>query len=722
MEKRKKVLYVGMMALFLFGIVGISYAMYTFVGTGTTENVITTGQIRVAFNEQNNIKIQNRYPETDDEGLANPDPNSQMTFTVSSDIAGDMSLNYAVGLTEIQEGKTLTDDYIKIHLEKNGNVADNFGEYWANSISYFETASVPGYLNNYVIAQGTVSGTQTDTYTLKAWIAEYYDLPTADTSNGKVHSNKTTSEEFSFKIKVVAMQEINLDASGANKPQIASYMIPVYYDETFDMWKKADTLNVNKEHQWYDYNNKMWANAVMVKDEKRDLYIKADAGTSIPMEDINAMWVWIPRFSAEKAYEFQITDLFEVVKLSENDKNSMVNDMCINYWDVNEEYCTESMETLSTGGIVEGQTLKQWLMYHGSAISSGKYESEITSEITYKITEQHKEELINDVCVLYMGKTLDECTMLINDAINNENDALLLSFIDNYLLYDWDYGSKLEYGSFDITFVGVNEEAHDAFSANSQIPGFWVGKFENSSNIACVPEDNSELENGCNTENHKLVILPNKESLRGISVDTISNLIQHSNDNFEKIGNLRPFTWLISSNRWGAVAYLSQSIYGRCTSLTSCLTPGINNNSNYKTGYGAPAGSLVDENNGTYNTTQGMNASTTGNIYGIYDMSGGADEYVRGYYNDGIDIRANEVTYDDGTLYMEYGMQHALTETASWYGGIHNFVYIGNEYFIRGGNYNEANANLFSYNTNDGTSKVNVSSRSTLIFDIEITN
>ena len=73
-------------SLFVVGlillVVGISYAMYTFTGTGTKENVITTGQITVEFAEQNNILIQNRYPETDTEGLASLDPNSQMTFTV----------------------------------------------------------------------------------------------------------------------------------------------------------------------------------------------------------------------------------------------------------------------------------------------------------------------------------------------------------------------------------------------------------------------------------------------------------------------------------------------------------------------------------------------------------------------------------------------------------------------------------------------------------------
>ena len=33
-------------------------------------------------------------------------------------------------------------------------------------------------------------------------------------------------------------------------------------------------------------------------------------------------------------------------------------------------------------------------------------------------------------------------------------------------------------------------------------------------------------------------------------------------------------------------------------------------------------------------TGKGVGASTTGTIYGVYDMSGGAWEYVMGNYND----------------------------------------------------------------------------------------
>ena len=119
-------------SLFVIGlilmVIGVSYAMYTFTGTGTTENIITTGQITVAFAEQNNILIQNRYPETDAVGLASTDPNSQMTFTVSSNITGEATVNYAIGLTDIVEGATLKQDHIKIYLTKNGSVANDFTE------------------------------------------------------------------------------------------------------------------------------------------------------------------------------------------------------------------------------------------------------------------------------------------------------------------------------------------------------------------------------------------------------------------------------------------------------------------------------------------------------------------------------------------------------------------------------------------------------------------
>ena len=86
---------------------------------------------------------------------------------------------------------------------------------------------------------------------------------------------------------------------------------------------------------------------------------------------------------------------------------------------------------------------------------------------------------------------------------------------------------------------------------------------------------------------------------------------------------------------WGAVAYLTSSKYGRYVNSSTCTTGGcevwINSNSSFITGC---AGSNVTSEATTscnqWTTTNGKHASTTDNQYGIYDMSGGAWEYVMG--------------------------------------------------------------------------------------------
>ena len=175
--------------------------MYTFTGSGTKENVIQTGHIVITFNDVNNISIQNRYPETDSEGLANTDTNSQMTFTVTSDITGDTKVNYALGITDIQEGATLTQDYIKIYLKKGNSVATGFTENKGELISSFKPLYIENVMTSHVLLTDVISGSEVHTYTLKAWIDENYKLPSTESNTNGTHKNNTTSETFTFKIK-----------------------------------------------------------------------------------------------------------------------------------------------------------------------------------------------------------------------------------------------------------------------------------------------------------------------------------------------------------------------------------------------------------------------------------------------------------------------------------------------------------------------------------------
>ena len=186
---------------------------------------------------------------------------------------------------------------------------------------------------------------------------------------------------------------------------------------------------------------------------------------------------------------------------------------------------------------------------------------------------------------------------------------------------------------------------------------------------------------------------------------------------------------MMKNMEWGAVAYLSSSIYGRYTNASTCIESGcevwINNNENYTTGC---AGSSVSASPAStcnaWNTATGVNASTTGNIYGIYDMSGGAWEYVMGNYNDtirnaGFSSMPAAKYYDKytGTAsdsdFTKYHLGDATKETLktkstggnAWYQDYIYAVYSSSPWVIRGGYYGFGTvAGVFSFNYGSGGS------------------
>ena len=106
-----------------------------------------------------------------------------------------------------------------------------------------------------------------------------------------------------------------------SKPELADNMIPVIYED--GSWKKAD---VNSK--WYNYLNKNWANAVVVKETKdgdnshsRYEYLEAPFGTVINDDDILGYFVWIPRFKYQLFSSNSVTPIniaFESVSSSKS--------------------------------------------------------------------------------------------------------------------------------------------------------------------------------------------------------------------------------------------------------------------------------------------------------------------------------------------------------------------------------------------------------------------
>ncbi len=204
---------------------------------------------------------------------------------------------------------------------------------------------------------------------------------------------------------------------------------------------------------------------------------------------------------------------------------------------------------------------------------------------------------------------------------------------------------------------------HPAFDfGGEELEGFWYGKFETSSKDTCNATTRS-VDDACDLETLIPEIKPGVTSWSGIRVSTAFTVSQNMKTKQNEYGfNGESIDTHMSKNsEWGAVAYLSQSKYGKYGNSNYGADEKevyINNCSQYSTGIAGDT-SDASRNDGectnTYETERGQKASTTGNITGVYDMVGGSYEYVMGVRDDGngqpsIGRSASENSGFDGKL------------------------------------------------------------------------
>ena len=295
--------------------------------------------------------------------------------------------------------------------------------------------------------------------------------------------------------------------------------------------------------EWYNYGNKVWANAVILVDNPSKTY---SVGETILESDIESYFVWIPKYS------YKLWDLGNYDSLTEIDESKV----------------------------------------HSIDIVFGTGNTSDTNE--------------------------NECT---TPLVSGESGTCAV-------------GDYMTHPAF-IT-LGVN--------------GIWVGKFETTGDTS------------------QLTVKPGVTSLRNQTVATMFDLAL----NYENSLN----SHMMKNTEWGAVAYLHHSKYGSSTELM------INNNSTYLTGYAsvkAPTCGYTGDNRecnkygttsditASYNTKIGYKASTTGNISGIYDMAGGAHEYMAAYI-DG-NLRSSglaQSTIDTNLKYFDKYNSSSFTTTYNY--------------------------------------------------------
>ena len=248
---------------------------------------------------------------------------------------------------------------------------------------------------------------------------------------------------------------------------------------------------------------------------------------------------------------------------------------------------------------------------------------------------------------------------------------------------------------------------HPAFiSFNSN--GFWVGKFVTTGSLMT----DEQLADSLNEST--LTILPGASFVPSSTVKTYFN-------NGYKYNRVLD-SHMMKNTEWGAVAYLSNSLYGRGNSK-------IWRNNNTSSTTGCVANSLneggVSTCNNPWYKTRGTNGSTTGNITGIYDMAGGMFKYMAAMktgrvQNSGFSLsdienieqkyldiyksNSNYTTYKNRILGDATGEMgpFATGYKSSWYNDYSVFVDNYNSWFSRSG-YHVNRDGLFYFTCMNGS-------------------
>lgn len=299
---------------------------------------------------------------------------------------------------------------------------------------------------------------------------------------------------------------------------------------------------------------------------------------------------------------------------------------------------------------------------------------------------------------------------------------------------------------------------HPAFTfGDEELTGIWYAKFEMSTDqtSACAT---SQSNANCNKVHDNIYVKPDQISLR---YQNVANEFQ-SIRNMELFNNIHGFnqkeTATTSSQtgeitndnnnidihmqknmEWGAVTYLAYSKYGKYgNSLYTGIYKIVYKNNwyqnassvyTYKTGY---SGYSYNANSSTTNTTsyndltdlgsgkgyKGAGASTTGTVYGIYDMNGGAYDYVMGnqvntsgaFYSSSAGFTATPLAkyYDKYSYNTSYYSKESISRGrlgdatkemtkaytsgngGSWEGSYRYFPLSSSPWFLRGGVANDS--------------------------------
>ena len=413
----------------------------------------------------------------------------------------------------------------------------------------------------------------------------------------------------------------------------------------------ADSNNIDIPYKWYDYNNKQWANAVMVSSATRDAYMNAAEGTTVKEEDILAYYVWIPR------YKYQLF----------NEANVMPQSAIIN---------------------------------ENNAINTLEYKNDITIHLN-EVDLNGYEQLINVVFEKGTASTgnvtcsvseigVETCT---NKANGNWYTHPAFTFGNEELQGLW-------VGKFETTGTSSSPTVKPGQVSlrNLNVSQMHTSSkyFQTSRYVSNESVEKLDAHMMKNIEWGAVAYL--KQSAYGLGTTDIT-----LNSNFIGLTGCGPHSAGSSSMSTACNAY--HTTLGMSTSTTGNIT-GV-----YDMAGGAweyTMGVIQDNTTASRSPMSGRSTSSNSGYIGkVYPDSS------TGYIDSGntlafpdakyYDLYANGTTYNNQTAYNRSHLGDATGETRSWYSDRAFFPRADDPWFLRGGSYNDGSgAGVFGFNSAGG--------------------
>ena len=713
---------------------GTTYSLFIKVDD-TNQFNYKTGILDLEFQEENIIELPEAFPVSDTKGM------SYEPYTLSVKNIGTIAYIFDLKVSDNDDNKLINSKYIKVQID------DNLPITLQNSNNTLK--------KNIILYPG-----ETIKFKIKMWL----DINTPNTELGKqFNATLITSGSSFYK---------TLDESGANHPSLEDNMLPVYYDEYNKVWKKADESNLDASYKWYDYDDKMWANSIVLKDGEKVIHDISSKNNNIKnISNINVI---------DKNLILENNKLDINLSKYINKNISIVERLALNDLKHND------IDIISNDGFNLRYNTKNnnfIIDINGFNITSNKYiiEENKFYIITLTMSDKDINLYINGSSVLNYSMAINTNYNILNDRIlvsdlyvyndiltskevnNNYRDNLILitdnlvsgynnfypmttdsyykssplgttikdSDINEFYVWIprfkyrlWNVTGEPNISSYDAYTKGIdisfekNKESGgsiyckdnicysdeertisltqndndkyytpSSFTNNEELLGFWVGKYEVSNGC----KDN------CLTNSSDLTILPNQESWRNNNLSNYYEAIKGKGNSYH----------IIKNSEWGTISYLSHSKYGICSNM-KCTEITSNN---------------------TYISGKDEKDSTTGNIYGVYDMAGSASEFVMANYstNNSLALNNSNFKYNTTIPSTDYDLYSGTnfilgdatkeillssSNTGAWYNNYSVFIDKVNNWFIRGGMAgNEVGNGIFYYNATSDNQSEYISTR-----------